>query len=154
MNYLHYTRHLFSAQWERGKIPAYTILIKSKHTMSQTYTGTYFHEKLIRRFLNSTNQPSQHSMEVNRSFPAIWQDNQPPLSRHSSTVLNVQRDQPTCTLDHTSLSKPPTIDNEYYVTGMGNSNLTNETMHVESIKCHSSSVLGDCVYNCILYFLE
>ena len=29
-----------------------------------------------------------------------------------------------------------TIDNKYYVTGMGNSNLTNETMRVESIKRH------------------
>ena len=27
-----------------------------------------------------------------------------------------------------------TIDNKYYVTGMENSNLTNETMRVESIK--------------------
>ena len=32
---------------------------------------------------------------------------------------------------------------------MGNSNLTNEPMRVESIKRHKSSVLGDCVYNCI-----
>ena len=32
---------------------------------------------------------------------------------------------------------------------MGNSNLTNETMRVELSKRHKSSVLGDCVYNCI-----
>ena len=42
-----------------------------------------------------------------------------------------------------------TIGNKYYITGMGNANLTNEARHVESIKRHKSSVLGDCVYNCI-----
>ena len=36
-----------------------------------------------------------------------------------------------------------------YVTRMGKSNLTNETMRVESTKRHESSVLGDCVYNCV-----
>ena len=35
-----------------------------------------------------------------------------------------------------ALGDGQTIDNKYYVTGMGNSNLTNETMHVESIKRH------------------
>ena len=43
---------------------------------------------------------------------------------------------------------PQLINKKYYVTGMGNFNLTHETMCVESIKRHQLSVFSIYVYNC------
>ena len=43
-----------------------------------------------------------------------------------------------------------TVDDKYYVTRMGNSNLTNDIMRVESIKRQKSSVHDDCEHNCYL----